>query len=181
MVSLLENLRAGLSARWGASRGTVIQDQQAMWVTRQQQHRRQGDRHGTLPPLGPWLDEYEAQLQRIATLSRREGVRLVLVTQPTLWRENMPPELEALTLGGQLPGGEFLSNADRARAMAAYNERLMTFARREGIECIDLASALPQSTAVFYDDCHFNEAGAAKVADYLAPHLQADRIALGVK
>jgi hypothetical protein len=43
--------------------------------------------------------------------------------------------------------------------------------RERGLECVDLAAKLPRDTSVFYDDCHFNESGARRVAEVLAEHL----------
>ena len=39
------------------------------------------------------------------------------------------------------------------------------------VECIDLAPVLPGDTTLFYDDVHFNESGAEKVAEVLAQYI----------
>jgi hypothetical protein len=39
------------------------------------------------------------------------------------------------------------------------------------LECYDLASVVPKSTASFYDDVHFNEEGARVVAAHLVDYL----------
>ena len=51
-----------------------------------------------------------------------------------------------------------------ARGMAAFNAELLSACREHGIDCLDLAALLPADTTVFYDDLHFNEAGARAVA-----------------
>lgn len=55
--------------------------------------------------------------------------------------------------------------------MGRYNETLSKVCRAQHVECIDLASLLPKDTSVFYDDIHFNEEGADKVAEILAQHM----------
>jgi hypothetical protein len=55
--------------------------------------------------------------------------------------------------------------------MALYNQRLLEVCRSRDIDCIDLASFVARDTTTFYDDCHFNEAGAEKVADIIASHI----------
>lgn len=56
--------------------------------------------------------------------------------------------------------------------MKRYNDAVLEVCKAEGLECIDL-SHLEEDTTVFYDDVHFNEAGARKVARILADYLQA--------
>ena len=58
-----------------------------------------------------------------------------------------------------------------ARGMAAYNKRLLDICAERQVECIDLATALPKDTTVFYDDVHFNESGSKQVAQILADYL----------
>lgn len=151
----------------------VIQDPEGQWIARERQRRMAAEKSAELPRLEPWLDEYERQLARIIALARASDKRLVLLTQPVLWQTPMPPELDELCLGGELLAGGRLSNELRAAAMAAYNQRMLEVARRERVECLDLASALPRTLESFYDDCHFNEPGARRVAQELSAHFVA--------
>ena len=52
---------------------------------------------------------------------------------------------------------------------------MLDVCREEGVDCLDLAALIPKDTSAFYDDCHFNIAGNAKVAaavtDFLAARL----------
>ncbi len=56
-------------------------------------------------------------------------------------------------------------------AQAAYNDALLEVCRDRELACIDLAAALPQDETVFYDDAHFNESGARRVANVVARSL----------
>jgi hypothetical protein len=60
-----------------------------------------------------------------------------------------------------------------AACMRLYNGQLVETCRQFGVECIDLASLLPQTAQVFYDDCHFTEFGAELVAGIVADYLNA--------
>ena len=151
----------------------VVQDPEGKWIARERERRSAAETSAELPRLEPWLDEYERQLTRIIAASRASGKRLVLLTQPVLWQSPMPPDLDALCLGGEAVAGGRVSNEKRAAAMGAYNERMRAVARREGVECVDLAKALPRSLDSFYDDCHFNESGARRVARELSAHFLA--------
>jgi hypothetical protein len=102
-------------------------------------------------------------------------VRCLFLTQPAVWGDNLPPEVEAhLWFGGTVtPDGRsgFVSSSEMAAAMDRYNRVLRTVARESGAEVFDLASAVPRDPRFFHDDCHFTEAGARAVADAGAGYL----------
>ena len=56
--------------------------------------------------------------------------------------------------------------------MTGYNAALLQVCKDRGVECIDLASLLPKDLTTFYDDEHFNENGAARVAEIVAEYLR---------
>jgi lysophospholipase L1-like esterase len=58
-----------------------------------------------------------------------------------------------------------------AKAMEMYNRTLLDFCRQSGLECYDLASHIPKDTSAFFDEVHFNEAGARLVAQNLKQYL----------
>ncbi len=135
--------------------------------------------HDSLPDLGRPLEEYRGLLTRIARSAKALDVRLVLVTQPVFWRADLTPEEEGLLwLGGigdfqSTSGMEYFSAVALAEAMDAYNTILLDVCRDEGVECVDLAGALPKTTEVFYDDVHFTERGSALVTEHLVSYLAA--------
>jgi len=128
-----------------------------------------------LPDLEIGLEEYRSRILAIATECRSRGLRCLFLTQPTMWRENLTPEHNALLWFGWVrresqPLG-YLSAADLTKAMDAFNRELLSVCTRDGLECFDLASVVPKDTSAFYDDAHFNESGARIVADQLADYL----------
>lgn len=142
----------------------------------------------SLPDLEPALAEYADSLTQIAAVVREHGARPIFVTQPSIWRADLPEPLQRLLwLGGigdfQHVGAraEYYSLGALARAIDRYNQTLLAVCRREAMQCIDLASLLSKDDTVFYDDAHFNEAGADLVsrviADALLPHLAAKQSA----
>ena len=60
------------------------------------------------------------------------------------------------------------------RGMDVYNERLLAVTAELGVECVDL-SGMHGNPEYFYDDCHFNPAGAREVARLLLRHLARDK------
>jgi lysophospholipase L1-like esterase len=89
----------------------------------------------------------------------------------------LPPELEALLwLGGigdfqKETGKPYYSAAALEQGMTAYNDTLLRVCRARQVECLDLAAKLEKDASVFFDDVHFNENGARRVAAELSRYL----------
>jgi lysophospholipase L1-like esterase len=174
-LPFLARLR-GLGA--GERGPSVFQDPAASFVTAKRKERKARLARGALtaPPLGldAALERYRGDLQRLCRLCRERGQGLLLVTQPSLWRDDLPPELEDL-LWAYYDEGTYTPGT-MGRMLGAFNRVLLEVAQSEGVPALDLAATLPQDTTVFYDDCHFNVSGCRRVAalirDELAPRLR---------
>ncbi len=132
----------------------------------------------TLPDLSAALNEYERNLRLIYAEAEKQDIRLVLINQSALYKDTMTAyENSLLWMGGV---GNFQSEPNQAyysakalrQALELYNQRLQKFcAANPYIKYIDLATQLPRDTSVFYDDCHFNESGARKVAGIISEQI----------
>lgn len=132
----------------------------------------------SLPDLYTALGEYERNLQLIYAETKRQGTNLILINQSALYKDSMTAyENSLLWMGGI---GNFQKSAGHAyysakalnHALSLYNQRLAEFcATRKDVKLIDIASSLPRDTSVFYDDCHFNESGALKVARLISEQM----------
>jgi GDSL-like Lipase/Acylhydrolase family len=125
-----------------------------------------------LPDLAPGLEEYRRNLQALAERARAYGAPIVFLTQPTLWAKDMgAAERSRLLAGGIGPiktwctHQRYYSPQALAAGMQAFNDVLRDVCRAPGMTCRDLAAALPPRAEYFYDDMHFSEAGAARVAE----------------
>ena len=150
----------------------IVRDGQGLWLHEVRKTRAEASRVETLPPLDSGLDEYERNVQEIASLAHARSLRLVIVTQPSLWRATMPESEQALLWWGWRPDGRFYTTGALASAMDAYNRRLLEVCVTATIECIDLAGLIPRSPLYFMDEVHFTEAGSARVAAELADQLR---------
>jgi len=155
------------------------QDDAAEIYTTWRRHRREASRWiDELPDLAPALDEYERNVRAMASLCREAGARALFVTQPCLWSADPTPEQEALFwMGGvgdyqKTPGAAYYTAPALARGLAAFNERLRLVCAELGVDCLDLAALIPPDDAAFYDDVHFNEEGARRVASAIADVLR---------
>jgi lysophospholipase L1-like esterase len=123
-----------------------------------------------LPDLAPALAEYERTVRELARLARAAGARPLFVTQPCLWSAAPPPAHEALFgMGGvgdyqKVEGAPYDTARALALGMARDNARLLAVCTEIGADCLDLAALMPPDGEAFYDDVHFNEEGARRVA-----------------
>jgi lysophospholipase L1-like esterase len=117
------------------------------------------------------FDQYPRNIRGIIAACRGAGVRPIFVTQPVLWTENMSEQAKDLLWFGWREDGSYLSVSSLRGLMDRYNAVLRETCVAEGVECIDLSS-MDGHTEWFYDDCHFNEAGAREVARLISAHLR---------
>jgi lysophospholipase L1-like esterase len=148
-------------------------------VRKWQEQRAAGSRRAALPDLGAALAHYEKNVREIIELARRHDVKLLLMTQPVLWRADLTPAEDAvLWMGGTRdlkhspPGTPFYAAGALADGMDAYNRTLLRIAAETGTACLDLAAVIPKSTTYFFDDCHFTDAAQPLIADVVAAALQ---------
>jgi len=140
-----------------------------------------------LPELTSALKEYAHNIDSIIDAARQHDVHVMLLTQPSLYKEGLEKELaDLLWFGGvdnfmAAPGSEYYSVTAMQRGLDAYNNVLLSACDRPGVSCVDLAAQLPKDTTVFYDDVHLNESGARKVADIMGSDLHKVLISLPSK
>lgn len=135
-----------------------------------------------LPDITQALQDYTRNLNTMIDLAQANSTRIILMTQPSMYKDVMPPDQDALIWGGAMenqgkttivPGtpDRYYSTGALARGMKRYNDALLQVCQTRHIECIDLASALPKDTTIFYSDVHYNENGAKQVANVIAQYL----------
>ncbi len=148
-----------------------------IYITWREHRRRAAEIRDELPDLSSALGEYARNINRIIDAAQEKSVRLIFMTQPAMWKPGLPQDLEALLwLGGigdfqKESGKPYYSTAALEKGMKAYNDTLLRICRERRMECLDLAVMLEKDTTVFYDDVHFNEGGARKVAETLSRYM----------
>lgn len=149
-----------------------VEDETGQNYISRRQKRQAGPFRHELPDLTERLVEYSDNLNQIVDLAAANGVRLIFVTQPTMYRPDLTQAEENLFWGGAGPGREyFYTSQAMIDGMARYNQRMLEICQQRGVECIDLAATLPKDTTVFYDEVHFNENGSRLVSDVIASYL----------
>jgi hypothetical protein len=108
-----------------------------------------------LPDLSLALEEYARNINKMVEIAQKNSIRLIFITQPTLWKPDLSADLDALLWLGGI--GDF-----------QMENHPSNICQKRHLECVDLASILQKDTTVFYDDVHFNESGARKVSEVLS-------------
>jgi lysophospholipase L1-like esterase len=158
--------------------GIYAMDEKGRFVEMLREYRRAAASFRPAPPdLSAALSGYTRNVNAIIDLAEKAGVRVIFLTQPTLWAPEMTrAERDLLWAGGPnffhlKPGAKYYSAEALAGAMKTYNDALLEVCREREAECVDMASEFPRNTTVFYDDAHFTEAGSAMLAQRLAAYL----------
>lgn len=118
------------------------------------------------------LKDFETNIKEIINIAERRKIKTVLITQPTLWNTNMTAYEEKIAAYSSVQiNNSFLSPQAMEKGLEMFNDKLREVAIGDNIELIDLAIQLPKDTTVFFDDCHFNKSGSAKVANIVYQEL----------
>lgn len=142
------------------------------------------NRHGLVFPswpVDPTYDDavaaYAERLRAIVKVGRRRHLKLVFVTQPVLWADELSGQgLARLAVARSFPKPppwKYLTPENMRGAMDRYNTALLQVAADEGILRVDAAAVLSAQPAFFYDDYHFTIEGAAELARLVARELLA--------
>jgi len=126
------------------------------------------------------LPEFEFSLRSLVRTLRQDSVRVVLLTEPFLYKEHMSAEESAALWFADMfcasPNSwwirEMPSTRSIMRAEEAFNATIVRVGKEEGVEVIDLAADFPRSLEFFVDDVHFTERGAAAAAAAVAERLK---------
>ncbi len=153
---------------------TVVQDRAGEWYKTVRKNRQEALKRKTfdkLPPgMHPALHRYAVDLRRVILACRAQNLKLVMITQPTIYRDDLSPELQEL-LWQYSPEGAYTPGA-LAKMMERFNQTMLEVCREENVDCIDLASRLAKDTTVFYDDAHFNQQGCQQVGDIVGEYFR---------
>ncbi|BBM85474.1 SGNH/GDSL hydrolase family protein [Candidatus Uabimicrobium amorphum] len=115
------------------------------------------------------LRRYRKNLLDIIQICREKNKKLIFMTQPTLWHENMSLDLQGMLWQSTLRGS--YTPKILAKMMDDYNNVMLDICDQKKVYCLDLAKSLPKNKSVFYDDCHFNNSGCQKISNILSEYL----------
>jgi len=116
-----------------------------------------------------YLRGYESRLIKLVHISKQNGIKPVLITQPMLWGDVVDSltniNLATIKLDTDMNGKLAWE------LLELYNDITRRVGREEGILVIDLAKKMPKNLLYFYDDVHYTNQGARKVAEIIYEDL----------
>ncbi|MFN0149973.1 MAG: GDSL-type esterase/lipase family protein [bacterium] len=117
------------------------------------------------------IREFSDGMTSLLALVAEHGARAIVLAQPTLWNETLSDaERAALWIYVETPAGRVRpSPAWLAREMARYNDAQRACAAAASARFVALDAALPKTLEIFFDDCHFTDAGNVAVAGAILP------------
>jgi lysophospholipase L1-like esterase len=128
---------------------------------------------------------YANNLRSIAGMARANRFSLVFMTQQTTWNSDVDAKAKDFhwmryreNAPGSEPGAPGVTFREDLidAAMERLNDTMRRVAAENSVPMYDLARLLPQSLRYFYDDCHFNVAGADTTANELATFLVTNQL-----
>ena len=120
--------------------------------------------------------DFTKNLEEIIFTLQGHGVRTIFMTEPFVYQENLPPEMdEKLWMGWLMkegrPLGINLSPEFLLREMKRFNDIIRALTEKHGIELIDLEKEIPKDLEHFYDDVHLTPLGSQRAAEVIATYL----------
>ncbi len=175
-TALAQALHRLRRARWDAA---ALEDPEGSAYATRRELRDRGPELELALNLEPAFERaYREHLEWCVLATRRRGATAVLVTQPTLWSTEDASALDRCWFGwvDALPwdGPTGYVRLEVLRTvLSRLNSATRAAAATTGALLVDLERSLDGDASAFYDDCHFTEAGAARVAEEIAAVLSA--------
>ena len=121
------------------------------------------------------LPQFEENIRALVHYVRADGGRVILLTQPSLYKDN--PSLEerrAIRFGEEFCStrtgwwtAEYPTIPSLGRAMQAFNDVIRRVGAELDVLVIDLDAGIPKTLDMLLDDVHTNSRGAAAVAQQI--------------
>ena len=183
LEALVERALERLSpeADYAPERAFVVQDKAAGFYAVLRQRRQAAEKIDAGPPIDECLRAYAANLRRIADWAEARKVRLVLLTQGSLYRDDIAPGDEKLLWFGSVdrsffdepPPKRYYSVRAMREILGRYNAAMLALCAERKLWCHDVDTFVPQTSAAYYDDAHVNVQGARMLGAEVAKRLAA--------
>ena len=118
------------------------------------------------------MADFLKNLQEMIFITQGHGVRLIFMTEPSIYQKNLPREVdEKLWMGFMPEAGLNLSNEFLLKEINRFNDAVRELSKKYGVELLDLERRIPKDLVHFYDDVHLSPEGAKKAAQVISDYL----------
>lgn len=122
---------------------------------------------------------FERHLRAIVKYAKSDNTDVLLVSEPSLYEENMEQEEKgALWFGKEFCGRrvnaeqmEYPSYKSLNNAMRMFNQTVKSVASSEDIIFVDAAKRMPHNLQNFVDDCHYTKSGVELLAQLISEEI----------
>jgi lysophospholipase L1-like esterase len=122
----------------------------------------------------PGLDSFVRNLNTLADLTEKDGIPLVLMTQPNLYKETLTEKehkaLYMLRFEAIGPDKQWDSETVR-EGFRQYTEAIITVSEKRHLKLIDLEKSIPKNLEYFEDDVHYTDLAFEKIAEIISQSL----------
>jgi len=117
------------------------------------------------------LPRFANGVHSVISLARQNNTPVLLLGQPVLWKEKMNEAEDSVRWFRHYEGQEAYqaSGAWMYHEMQRFNDAQRKAAAETGSCFVNLDEVVPKSLDVYYDDCHYTDAGSIKVAEAVFP------------
>lgn len=123
----------------------------------------------------PGIISFERNLNLIIEISRIHNTKVVLITEPTIYKESMTAvELESLEMYNQEAVGEGKkwTYITAFKALNMYNDKIREVATKQQVLLIDLEKAIPKSLEYFRDDVHYQDKAFDLISKFISENMK---------
>jgi hypothetical protein len=115
-----------------------------------------------------YLAPYAERLNKIIDICRLNSIKLILITQPTVFGDLIDPTtgINLATAKTHDWNGKVLW-----QILDLYNDVVRINAAQHQVNIIDLAREMPKMTEYYYDAYHYSNTGCQKVTEIIYQHL----------
>ncbi|HEU6453047.1 MAG TPA: SGNH/GDSL hydrolase family protein [Gemmatimonadaceae bacterium] len=111
-----------------------------------------------------YIPAYTSRVRELVRRSRANGIEPILITQPVLLGP-VKDDVTGVQLGDIAWHGS--NGAVMWKLMELYNDVLRQEALDDSVKVVDLGRELPKSSRYFYDNVHYTNEGAERVAEII--------------
>lgn len=129
------------------------------------------------------LVSFRRNLNTLLDLAQKDGTRVVLLTQPNIYRQDLPDDAKAalIMLNFEAVGPTARWNYQTAlRGFKAYSEAIKQIAAERKTVLLDLESVIPKTMEFFNDDVHYQDRTFDPLADFIAEGLMDNKVLVGL-
>lgn len=118
----------------------------------------------------PYLVAYRERLEKLADACISNHIVPVFLTQPCLYG----PGTDSLTHVNLMEAKveEGMNGELLYRLLALYNNQVKAVCREKKLTCIDLAAEMPRNSLYYYDQSHYTNEGAERIAHIVGDKLR---------